>query len=101
MIRYKYSGANTPEHLRETISISFYTGSCKTLHHSMAALERTFVKFIGECIAWKLDYKNDHGLMKFKNNSQTKRYRGNNSNTNAAFTISVPKTENFCNWRQQ
>ena len=97
MIRYKHSGTNTPEHQRETIAINFYTGSCKTDVH----LERKFVKFIGECIAWNLDYKNDHGLMKFKKNSQTKRYRGDNSRTAAAFTIAVPQTENFCNWRQQ
>ena len=68
----------------------------------MVALERPFVKFIGECIAWKLDYKNDHGLMKFKKNSQTNGYRGHDrGNTNAAFTITVPRTQNFCNWRQQ
>ena len=94
---------NTPEHLRETIAI------CTTIQNSVATmagcteviLDKSFVKFIGECIAWKLDYKNDLGLMKFKSNSQTR--RGNNSTdiTSFSFTIPVPQTENFCNWRPQ
>ena len=95
MIRYKHSGTNTPEHLRETIAILFYTGSCKTFHRVVNMdVDKSFVKFIGECIAWKLEYKNDLGLMKFKKNSQTRRYRGNNSNTRAVFSIHYSSASN-------
>ena len=64
------------------------------------SVDRSFLKFIGECIAWKLDYKNDLGEMKFKKNSQTARTRDSGTVT-TSITIPVPKTENFCNWRQQ
>ena len=91
----RYSEARNTEiqeQLRNTIAILFYIGSCKPF-------DRLFVKFIGECIAGKLDYKNDLGEMKFKKNKPTKN-RGNGTDT-TEFIIPVPKTENFCNWRQQ
>ena len=91
----RYSEARNTEiqeQLRNTIAILFYIGSCKPF-------DRLFVKFIGECIAGKLDYKNDLGEMKFKKNKPTKN-RGNGSDT-TEFIIPVPKTENFCNWREQ
>ena len=87
MIRKKHSERR--KHQRNTTAIIFYTGSCKPF-------DRLFARFLGEFIAWKFDYKNDRGLMKFKNNSKTR--WGNSSNN---FTISVPQTENFCNWRQK
>ena len=94
MIRKKHSDVR--EHQRNTTAIIFYTGSCKPI-------DRFFFRFVGECIAWKLDYKNDLGLMNFISNSQTR--RGNNSTdiTSFSFTIPVPKElpENYCNWRPQ
>ena len=95
MIRKKHFEFDI-EHLRDFAAIIFYTGSCKPF-------DRLFAGFVGECIAWKLDYKNDLGLMKFISNSQTR--RGNNSTdiTPFSFTIPVPKElpENYCYWRPQ
>ena len=77
MIQKKHSDVR--EHQRNTTAIIFYTGSCKPI-------DRFFFRFVGECIAWKLDYKNDRVLMKFKNNSKT---RWGNSSNNFLYTVGL------------